>query len=266
MKATIRMIGAGMALALLCGTAQASMVILAQENFEGGAVSLHNKPADTFIISTVGTPTGNWSSSDNIRRDGTAADMTPGTETWHAAYLDLGTHINDAKGTALGIFELTLGINQVAGDGWIGFGFENVMRAPDGSGVLRVTSQDELASFLIDRAGDGNRRTAIDNDASLHGPPTSTVFTIALDFTPGGGYDGSSNFGTIAFYEDGITAPMRQETFLVDHDFRSLWIKYQNTGQGSFDQITLSQIPEPSAGLLALIGLSFFALARRRRW
>ena len=166
----------------------------------------------------------------------------------NAAYLNLGSYINDAKGTTAGKFELTMTISETTGTDWISLGFDtsntpstaNDFATGNGMATIVRRITDELDMFIGPKTG-----------GSTDGPDNNLgnrTLTVALDFTPAGGYDGSSNYGTVTWTDSALGAVNNLGTpfALPDQSFGSILISDGGTpgANGTISGLTLTQIGE----------------------
>jgi len=245
--------------------APASAGVIVAEDFGGDGSTLNGATADTFdsgITSAGGSST--WVTPAGYLDDGTiAGDDTTG-------YLNLGSYINDTKGTVNGQFTLSATLDVVNGFNWVGFGFFEsntpatgsnfTASGSDGMGVIIYRTNDNLDGF----PGPGTSNGASIATGSGSGGPE--LLTLVLDLTPAGGYDGSTNFGTITFYQgDAATGTnLGSHTYTSNESFGSIGLTAA-TSDGTIANLQLEQavIPEPAS--LALISLGGLMIATRCR-
>lgn len=264
----------GASLLLAATPAFASTVIVA-ESF-GGLFSedLNATAADTFaqgVIDKGGSKT--WVARADFNADGSVLATASGG----SAYLDLGTYINDSKNTPTGKFELKATISPVTTtNSWLALGFasqatpnvnRNFTNSPStGSTTTGYANMVYRPTGDIDQwAGSLATNPVAVDDILFTG---SRTLTITLDFTPLGGYNGTSNFGKVSFGADTGALGAYQEfgsyTYTANAPIGSLLLGFATTGvSGAYSSLTLTQIPEPTAALLGGFGL--LALPRRRR-
>jgi hypothetical protein len=252
----------GVSLVLANTSTNAAVIVAA--NFGGGGSALNGTSADTFAagITTAGG-SGTWSAGAAFLDNGTV--NVDGDQ--NAAYLNLGTYINDAKGTATGLFDLTMNISETVG-AWISFGF-GVENTPSTTRNFTNTvgtggTTTGVATIIRRSAGDADAFAGPVTAVSIAGPvPTGTrTLTVSLDFTPAGGWNGTTNHGTVSF-SDSVSGPFGSHTYTADNSFGSILISEANASGGTVSSLSLSQIPEPTT--TALLGLGGLALLRRRR-
>jgi hypothetical protein len=239
--------------------------LLVEENFGGTGTALNGTAADTFAAGiTAAGGSATWAAGSAFLDDGTVTVGSAQT----GAYLNLGSYINDAKGTAAGQFDLTMTISETVGE-WISLGFttqntpstaKNFTNTGTGGTTTGIATiiRREIGDWDLDAiAGPGNTN-------QVPGPEETgaRTLTVSLDFTPTGGWDGASNFGTVTF-SDSVYGTIGSHTYTADNSFGAIFISEAGVSGGTISALSLSQIPEPSA--LALLGLGGLFLARRRR-
>ena len=259
MKTRTRFLLTALACCGFSAAADADVVIVA-ENFGGlGTDDLHNTTADTFAsgITTAGG-SSTWQAEDDFNADG-SMDATGDNGT---AYLNLGSYINDSKGTADAFFTASVTISGPASGGnWVGFGFfEN--NTPDvggdfvtggsnqGQGILIYRSTGELDGF-----GGTGSGGAVDGDI-VSG---SQSLKFELDLTD---WNGTDNFGSITFY-DGTGTSFGTHEYTSTETWGSIGLTASPGATATFSNFQLTQVPEP--GSLALLGLGSLLIGARRR-
>ena len=274
MKTQIRTL---LATALVAGSAVFvhAQAILISENFGGSSGdNLNGTTADTFssaIVTAGGNATWRAPSDSAIRADGSITGSTNG-----AAYLNLGSYINDAMGTDTGLFTLTTSVAKpTTGGQWVSVGFYRDS-ADDNSlsgGNFTVAGMPGYATAIHRRGTDSSTNffagAQTNNGFDPGNLSTAVTFKIELDFTEAGGYNGVSNFGTVKFYSPSdLNTVSFSYTYLTAISLEGIGLGYGGTVVGSVDSFTLTQaaIPEPST-YAALIGAGVLGLAacRRRR-
>lgn len=271
MKLTIRLTMLG---TILASASLASAAVIVTENFGGGTGNLNGTSADTFdssITSAGGSATWVARNTDgNFFAANGNVNLVSGINS-ASAYLGMGNYINNAKGTSTGLFTLSATINSTGtSNTWVSLGFfdsptvTTVFTATGlGSIIQRNDDQGQAAAGQQELdmwGGIGTTLGSVDGPELASGPQ---LVIIVLDLTPTGGYNGTSNFGTVTWY-NGTTSGtnLGSYTYLADNSFDAIGFSQGGT-TGSVAGLTLEQIPEPSAALLG--GLGLLALLRRRR-
>ena len=244
-------------------------VVLVSHAFDGEGAPLNGVSADTFhagITTAGGSDT--WAASGNYSDNGT---ITVAANAEGSAFLNMGSYINDARGTATGLFNLSVTMTAISGsnstNAWRGLSFfkpntpdtnEHFTRGDSaGKGTIIYRGNGDLNAW----AGPGTSNSA-GSGLSVSGPQE---LLIVLDLTPAGGYDGLDNFGTISFFT-GATQIGNSITYLAERDFGSIGLS--NSGvetTSSVSNLLLTQIPEPGTLVLVGIALGSLLLFRRRR-
>jgi hypothetical protein len=253
-------IGAAVAASILLATAPAHAAVIVAEDFGGSGGPLDGTTAETFaaaIVTAGGSST--WVADPGFLDDGSVSVSRK------AAYLSLGSYINDAKGTASGKFDLTMTISETTG-AWISLGFSTLntpttnadFTGANGLGtIVYRDANNELDMFI-----------GLGTTGSTDGPDGNTgsrTLTVSLDLTPAGGYDGVTNFGTVTWTDSGLGAVNNLGTAfaLPNQSIGAILVSGANATSGTVSALTLSQVPEPSA--LSLLGVGGLALVYRRR-
>jgi hypothetical protein len=264
---------------ILASASLASAATIVTENFGGGTGNINGTTADTFdpaITSAGGSST--WvartlDASNNpavfLAANGTV-NLVSGANA-ASAYLGMGSYINAAKGTSSGLFTLSATINSTGtANTWVSLGF---FQTPTVSSTFITTGLASIIQRNFDWGDAGPAEQELDmwgglgsGTGSVDGPQLASgpqLVTIVLDLTPTGGYNGTSNFGTVTWYDGTASGTdLGSYTYLVDRSFDAIGFSQGGT-TGSVDDLTFSQIPEPSAALLG--GLGLLCLLRRRR-
>ena len=82
------------------------------------------------------------------------------------------------------------------------------------------------------------------NQNAVDGPDVNTGarnLTITLDLTPAGGYNGTSNFGTVT-WADSVLGTIGTFTYTTTRDFGSVFISGANPFTGAISNLSLTQI------------------------
>jgi hypothetical protein len=268
MKRKVTLLVAAMAVILTAVSANAAYVIVA-ENFGGdGTGDLNATAADTFYsgITTAGG-SATWAANSGFDDNGYVSAARK------AAYLNMGSYINDTKGTADGLFELTMTISETTGT-WIslGFGVENTPSTDrDMTGGTNVSPQPTLTTTglgtivyrdalnELDMFGGTGSTNAVDGPDNNTGART---LTVKLDLT---GYNGTTTFGNVT-WSDSVLGVLGSYTYTTARNFGSILVTAAGATptSGTISNLTLSQsIPEPATIGLLLIG-SLMGFYRRR--
>ena len=113
-------LGAAAAASLFLATAPAHAAVIVAEDFGGSGGALTGTTANTFASGiTAAGGSSTWVADPGFLDDGSVSVSR------RAAYLNLGSYINDAKGTANGKFDLTMTISETTG-AWISLGFSTL--------------------------------------------------------------------------------------------------------------------------------------------
>ncbi|WFB35264.1 PEP-CTERM sorting domain-containing protein [Kiritimatiellota bacterium B12222] len=230
---------------------------LASETINGQDATVFN----SGITAAGGSAT--WAASTDFKADGTVT----GADS-DAARLNLGTYINASMGTATGKFSLTATLNPISGGGadFLSLGYftgpidlgedfaSDTNKYAVATAVTRVSS-DGISDYF---KGPG-AANSIDH---VEGRGLRT-YTLDFDFTPEGGYDGVSNFGTMTFHSDNDSGSVSR-VLNSAQNIQYIGITRDDSVQGAFSNFQLTQIPEPGSFVLVFVG-GLFLVARRRR-
>jgi hypothetical protein len=222
-----------MAVALAAVSANAGVIV--SEGFSGGGAELNGTAADTFysgITAKGGSAT--WVANSGFKDNGLVSNISR-----RAAYLNMGSYINDAKGTANGLFKLTMTISETSGTSWLslGFGQENtpstdkdmtnsssISPAPTlttyGLGTIIYRVQTYSLGGELDMFGGPGSGNAVD------GPDFNTgtrTLTVKLDLTPAGGTNGKVT------WSDSVLGVIGSYTYTTAQNFRSILITGSTT-------------------------------------
>ena len=251
---------------LISGSALQADVVLISETFSGTSTDpLHGTTADVFSSSiTAAGGSSTWAARSGAMQFNADGSITTSSTADGIAFLDLGTFIEDAKGTTDGIFELSMTLGEVTNGNWVAFGFSTELPAslthqffiPDPdlgvATVLRNNTPEEFF-YLPGRGldnGIGSTPVASDDHRA----------TIRLDVST---YDGVSDFGNVSFFLDGES--QGGFSYTEENTFRTIMISQDNGGIARVSQLTLVGVPEPSAGMVLFLTGVFVCLRRSNR-
>jgi len=248
----LRTLFAGAAVALLLPLGLQAQVVLISEDFNGpDATNLTGKTPTSLDSSLAGEtwqgPVGGSAPFD-FEQNG---DIDAGSNT---TYVDVGSIINDAKGTANGVFTLSANFASAPTGNWFAIGFYTNAQAGSAGTV------GNQAGILFRDNGDleGWSGTIVSPDFAT-GISTETI-SVELDLST---WDNATDFGTITFASGSASAThnLTSDINWTDVGFGAT----STTGTGQILSFELTQVPEPSVGLLMIGGLGLVALAKRRR-
>lgn len=211
--------------------------VVVLEGFDGTGDALHGTQVDIFnsgIVDAGGSAT--WVAAPEFKNDG-SVDPAP----FRSAYLPLGMYINNAKGSSKGRFVLSAELTKSSAGNWGSIGFFNnpdinadFTRNSMGLATLIYRTSGELDGF----GGPGTGSTNVDGP---DGQPSPQLLTVVLDFTPAGGYDGLSNFGSAHFYQGTESSEnlMGSWTYTADYSFDAIGLS-QASYNGRYTNLSLS--------------------------
>ncbi|WFB37837.1 PEP-CTERM sorting domain-containing protein [Kiritimatiellota bacterium B12222] len=246
---------------LLCGE-----IVLVSHDFSGlSSAELNGQTATVFnpgITAAGGSAT--WVASTDFKADGSVT----GTDS-DAARLFLGDYITDHLGTATGKFTLTATLNPASGGDatdFLSLGyFTGAIALSDdfasddqnyAVGTALTRRINDSSDFFVGRGADNSIN-------AITGTGLRT-FSIEFDFTPEGGYNGTTNFGTVTFDSDNLVGSLPFYSYNSAVDIQYIGITRDDNVQGNFSALSLTQIPEPSSLLLIFIaGMGLFMVRRR---
>jgi arylsulfatase A len=226
-------------LVLFSGAVHSQTTVLVEENFGGTGGPLNGTSADIFATAITGAGgSATWSAATGFSDNGAVSVSRL------SAHLNLGSYINDAKGTANGKFDLTMTISETTG-AWISLGFSTLntpattvdFTAASGLGTIVYRDAiNELDMWI--GPGTGGAQDGPDNNT---GPRT---LTVSLDLTPDGGYNGVSNFGTVTWTDSGLGAVNNLGTAfaLPNQSIGAILVSGALNTTGTVSALTLSQI------------------------
>lgn len=230
---------------VVAGTyALATLPVLVTEDFTGGTENLHGSCAESFsplILATNGSPT--WVAKNGVFQAG--GGITNGS--LNTASLSLGSSVDATKGTPSGKFWLsaTLARPTGGGDSWVSLGFFNTETPSVDSYFVNggVGTMLYRSGGLVNAYG-----VSTTSPITGHTLTGSQQFTIELDLTPAGGYNGSDNHGTVTFFE-GTPSPANSigtHTYTAAQSFRSLGVCTSlGPTHGKVSALSLTTLPPP---------------------
>jgi hypothetical protein len=258
---------------LILVVTSANAAVIVAENFGGTGAALNGTTADTFNAAiTAAGGSSTWAAAANFLDNGVVT-----LATRQAAYLNLGSYINDTRGTAAGLFDLTMTISPTAG-AWISLGFAgennpNTLKDFTNSGQAG-TATTGIGTIIYRNTGELDMFGGPKNGGVVDGPNGNTgnrTLTVSLDLTPTGGFNGTSNFGTVSWFDSVLgnvgllgDIPTSSYKYTSAQDFGSILISETASSSGTISGLSLSQIPEPSY-TIALLGLGGLGVILRRR-
>ncbi len=245
--------------------------MLISEGFGGdGSNDLAGTTADTFSTALSGSGGSNaWSGSLNIEDDGTAYGNNV-----KIVSLNIGSYVNDSKGDADAIFELSADIGvsplNVRGTSINWFGFSSLDAPAAGAttpfiagiGTDGKSTGPDLYYSAVSGLSSYSTATGV--------TATTSSVTIRLDLTSAN-YNATDKFGLITFIDNTRSVTLGSATLTSDTNFEAISL-YLGAGvnQGSrtdslYDNLQLTQvaIPEPSG--IAMISIAGILLLLRRR-
>lgn len=244
---------------LTLGSATASTVIV-EETFGGAGGALDSSTAETFDAG-IGAAGGSsaWVSSDTFFDDGS---VVVGTSAISSAYLNLGSYINDTKGSANGVFILTMTIGDVTGSGntWLSMGF-SALNEP--STTSHFLNQQGTGSIILRGSGELDMWGGPGGSVAIDGPDGNAgdrTLTVTVDLSD---YNGVDNFGSVTWTDSQIAGVLASHDYASDVDFSSIYISEANGTLSTLSGLSLTQVPEPSS--VALLGLGSLSMMFRRR-
>ena len=238
---------------------------LIEEDFGGSGGALHGTSTDTFASAiTAAGGSATWVAASNFRDNGVV-----NLATRQAAYLNLGSYINNAKGTAAGKFELTMTIGPTVGS-WISLGFaaENTPNTlkdftNSGSGTATTTGLATIIYRATGAVGELDMFGGNGNANAVDGPDGNTgnrTLTVTLDLSPAGGFNGTSNFGTVT-WSDSVLGNLGTFTYTTTRTFGSLLITESASSSGTVSALKLTQISSAPPPLTFATWIGGFGLA-----
>ena len=163
----------------------------------------------------------------------------------NAAYLDVGSYLDDAKGTAAGKFELTATISETGGE-WVSLGFSTLSSPSTGFGMANEAVSG-FATIIYRGSGELDMFVgpgAAGNKDGPDGLSGTRTFSVTLDFTPAGGYDGVAHFGTVTWTVSdlGVGSNLGTAFPLPNESVRSILISGAAASTGMISSLALRQL------------------------
>jgi hypothetical protein len=234
-------------MAVVFTAVSANAGVIVSENFGGsGSGVLNGTAADRFSPAiTAAGGSAMWVANSGFLDNG-AVNVNK-----RAAYLNMGSYINDAKGTAKGLFTLTMTISETTGS-WIslGFGKENTPSTDrDMTGGTVVSPQPTLTTnglgTIIYRDADNELDMfgGLGSGNAVDGPNGNTgarTLTVTLDLTPAGGTHGKVT------WSDSVLGVLGSYTYTAAQNFGSILITGAASVTGTISNLTLSQAGQSS--------------------
>ena len=247
----------------LCLTSHGTIIV--GETFGGSGGNLGGTTADTFD-SAIGTAGGSatWIASSFFKDNG---DVQAFGNFTRSAWLNLGSYVNDAKGTANGLFIFTVAISQPAKAGYVSGGFRStsadINSGYTSNGLATAVHHNDDTSSANYFMGPGTASS--DNPGNLTGTVT---FTTVLDLR---GWDGTTNFGSVTF-SNSFNSNTYTSSYSADRSFQYVGLSTQIDGssdaavESQISTFQLTQVPEPAttAIFIGLLALGLVAYRRRR--
>ena len=245
----------------LMSSVSLSAGVIVTENFDGSATGLNGKTADSF--DEAFSTTGVWASTGLYKRDGTVVPHTSSVN--RSANLDLGSYINDTKGNANGLFDLTMTVTETGtlNGEILTLGFSNFA-----SGGMTTGADFEVrggvatiglrGNGIVDMWAGSGTSNGVDGGTSV---ASTRILTASLDLRT---WNDTTDYGTVT-WSDNIVGTLGSYAFTADTDFNYILLSSRENPSGTFDNLTLTQIPESST--YALLGglLSLCWVMMRRR-
>jgi hypothetical protein len=256
--------------ALLTGLSTQAAVIVSESFGGSNANSLDGTSADTFdaAILTAGG-VNQWQTISDVNYIRAGGDFSVPAGNSGSSLLDLGSYINDARGTASGKFILQASFTQTAtAASGVGLSFN-----PTTNTSQRFWESSSAVAIYRGATNTGYDFGTINAGNTFDGGNFTglTTLKIELDMTS---WDGSTNYGLVNFYDPtdlgsiawtyNFTAADNTNGFT---SINSIRIQYYggNITDASVSDFTLTQIPEPSSLILVGLGLAGAAFLRRRK-
>ena len=244
---------AALAMALFAGPAHAEMILYSNDAFSGSStLNLHGTTPST----TIGTNT--WTAWDGATGAWKADGSIASNSFTHGAFLPF------VPESGL-IYTLSATLDQPAGGSgggrWAAIGFTD-SHPVDGPNTLTFFGSPNNASPWMLYRPEGGISTftgpQIDGAEAHAAQSGEQTLTIVLDTT--------DTAWTAEWFVSGAGAdPVRTHTFGVNPTITHVGLGRSNGVGANFHSFTLTYIPEPGTGLLALVAVAGLLLVRRRK-
>lgn len=223
---------------LLISDSATAQNIIINESFDGTGAALNGSTSEVFdnaITAAGGSNT--WVAADTFSDNG---EVAPGSFTNSSAHLNLGSYINDTKGTRAGIFELTMTIGDVTGAGvtWLSMGFSELSSPAIDNHFLNLQG---TSTIILRSIGELDIWAGPGNASPIDGPNGNTgdrTLTIMLDLSTHNGVD---NFGSV-IWSDSMLGIVSGHAYTQDVDFSSIFLSETNATSSTLSNLTLSQV------------------------
>ena len=230
---------------VLLAVTSANAAVIVAENFGGTGAALNGKTADTFDAAiTAAGGSSTWAAAANFLDNGVVA-----LATRQAAYLNLGSYIETAKGTATGLFDLTMTISPTTGS-WISLGFArentpNTLKDFTNNGQVG-TATTGIGTIIYRNTGELDMFGGPGNGGVVDGPDGNTgnrTLTVSLDLTPAA-YNGSTTFGKVTWSDSGL-GTLGSYTYTSAQNFGAILVTDSLNSSGTISALKLTQIWPP---------------------